>query len=237
MYNENSVAVEKESKAGKIGKKIVRIIFYLFFAALILIIIIRSSMMKPTAKMRRFLWNENSIEAYNTYGDELKVYTLFEYNSSTSENIFTISDIRYIENISQFQFTLRWNNNTVANLMALDGIEAPNDGSEPFLFAIGDNNGKVYTDYEYTSDLRYNYSFRRIVFDGIDLKDVQSLSVLAYTTYEKDEITKNDACSQIPLYVYSDNYAKYRIKSSEMFKNNSQTADLTKVSYSFSDKK
>lgn len=193
-------------------------------------------MMKPTSKMKKFLWNERSIEAYNTYGDELEIFTLFEYNSNSSENIFTISDIRFIENISQFQFTLRWNNKTVENLMALDGIDNTDSDKEPFVFAIGDDKGNIYTDYEYISDSRYNYSFRRMIFDGIELENVQSLSVLAFTTYEKEEMTKEDACSQIPLYIYSDNYAKYRIKSKEMF-NNSQAYELTKVSFRFSDSK
>ena len=231
MYDQNSIKNE-ESRAKRIGKKIMFTLFCVLFAGLIFIIIFRNAMMQPTSRMKQLLWNDKLISAKSEYGDDLTIYTLYEYNSNDSRNVFVISNIRYIENINQFQFTLRWNNNVIEQLMKKDGFEMSKTEGELFRFAVADDTGRVYTEYEYLSDSRFQYSFRRIVIDGIDLEGVKSLSVLAFTTYEKEEILLADAFDEIPLYIASEHGARYRLSKAE--KNVTETTPgLVKVKYEF----
>lgn len=233
MYDQNSIKNE-ESKAKRVGKKVMFALFCVLFASLVFIIFFRNAMMQPTSKMKQLIFNDELISAKSEYNDELAIYTLYEYNSNDSRNVFVISNIRYIESIGQFQFTLRWNNNVIERLMEKDGYSMSDIEGELFRFAIADDTGRVYTEYEYLSDSKFQYGFRRIVFNGIDVEGIKSLSVLAFTTYEKEEILLSDAFDEIPLFVASEHGAKYKMSKAE--KNISEpNPELVKVSYKFDD--
>ena len=81
MYDQNSIKNE-ESRAKRIGKKIMFTLFCVLFAGLIFIIIFRNAMMQPTSRMKQLLWNDKLISAKSEYGDDLTIYTLYEYNST-----------------------------------------------------------------------------------------------------------------------------------------------------------
>ncbi|MCL2517568.1 MAG: hypothetical protein FWF15_03295 [Oscillospiraceae bacterium] len=162
----------KKITIGKILKYSVYglIIFvYLFF-------MVRICTMGDPKSMEEFVWNESGVSAYNSNSDNFIINVVNEksmnYQYITGDGKFAVSNIHTAKladaNAGQIQFTIRYNNSTIKTLKADYNLEKDPVG-EPFIYILYDSNGNIYRNYQYISDRKLLYNYKRIIFDGIDL--------------------------------------------------------------------
>lgn len=172
----------------KIIWKIIRYTVILAVFVMIGWVLLRSCWQKGTAKMKDYIWTE---QASNLYGKhKLTVKEYLDYNDTNAGRIFYIGNIRYTEEIGQFQFMLRYNNIAASDL----GLSDRNE--EKFCFVLTDGNGKEYTEYDYITDEKSMYNYYRVVFSNVDVTNVSELFVKIYIANEKGISSKEsvDTC-------------------------------------------
>ncbi len=193
-------------------KVLMKILGYGILITMALTIIIRSCTSTPTEDVVRMLWTEENFAAYNESGGKLSVYTQNIGKPLDEDGKFAVYEFRYIPEIKEVQFTIRYNHSTVEKLaddiskqkkkdMEALGLEfAESDvvteemlSERPFRFAVKDDRGNVYDDYEYTITTKNIYTYIRISFTGIDL--LYSESATPSLTFPTPSVNK-------PAYIY-----------------------------------
>lgn len=154
-----------------IGFSLVLFIYLFFF--------LRICSSGDTQIAKRLIWTETMIAAYQNDPDNFSVYELEVPSYITENGYFAASNVRYVEATGGIQVTIRYNNSTLNALQTELKIEEITS-SEPFVFALKDNNGNIYTDYQYLTDEKWMYNYRRLVFEGVKMQDVSSLTVHIY---------------------------------------------------------
>ncbi|MCQ2436312.1 MAG: hypothetical protein MJ101_05345 [Clostridia bacterium] len=159
-------------------------------------------------------------------------YAYAQTAESQSDGHYSIYEMKYIPALKQVQFTLRYNNGTVKDLKtdivseylsdgeiyasyvdalkshpeAQSAVDAVDD--MPFYFVLRDNNGMIYTTYQYTESHKGLYNYVRLVFDGVTLFDTE------YSAPDKP-------------YPTADRYTRYITKGNSLAELTSQ--DITKL--------
>ncbi|MGM9646764.1 MAG: hypothetical protein ACI3YH_01365 [Eubacteriales bacterium] len=91
---------------------------------------------------------------------------------------FHTSNPVYIPSAGELQITIRLNEEGLKELMETYHLETEPVG-EAFVYAIFD--GKAYhTDYSFTTDQRFTYTYRRLTFTGIDFTTATELELMIY---------------------------------------------------------
>jgi len=179
---------------------LMQVIKWAFIVGLIIMIgwmMLRGAYQKGTAKMKRYYFTEDAAALYEA--DQLEVEKLLDFNDNTLGRTFYIGNIHYTAGISQFQFMLRYNkfNELIASTVAEHGLHC-------FTFALVDNNGKTYTEYEYITDHALMYGYYRVAFSGVDLSEATELKV--YVFFDSGEaVSLSDAINSCVVW-YSDGY-------------------------------
>ncbi len=164
---------EPSEKSSLIGR-IFKIAVSAFVIGLFVWVALRSCWQKGTDKTEQYIWTEEAVHAYNS--GRLTVKEYIDYNESNTEKLFYIDNVRHTEELSQFQFTLRYNTYAVDTNKKMEGK------SESFCFVLIDNKGNRYTDYQFLTDEVRMYRFFRLVFSDIDITDASELRVRIYST-------------------------------------------------------
>ena len=152
--------------------------------AIIALFIYRKSMMNDVGGMEDLIWTDEAVAAYNASPESFAVRELYDYNTKDVSNIFNVSATRYFPSVNELQFTLRSNESTLARAITETyGLDAMPE-EEIFIFALRDAEGRMYTDYEYVTEDRNIYKYRRIAFGGIDLESSEEFTLLAYCTLD-----------------------------------------------------
>lgn len=165
-------------------KIIARIIKILFGTALILMLgwlCLRSCYQDGTKKIKSYMWTESASQCYED--GTLTVKKLIEYNDPELGRLFFIGHIYYTEQISQFQFMLRYN-----TLNELYKDLTDENGKAEFRFELTDKNGTHYSEYQYITDAALMYKYYRIAFEDVDITYVDKLYVNIYLVTEDEEI-------------------------------------------------
>ena len=181
-------------------KKIVKIILksiggMCIFSVLAILLFRVYSIQEPDIASK-YLWNQKGIDAYNA-SDEFKVYgqkissyiwtdpndpsvsKTIERDSFNEDETMRVTNIRYTPEASQLQVTLRWNQNAEEDVLDTYDQEALPKG-EIFYFLLTDDKGNTYGEVSFTKGSRYVYTFRRLLFDGIDFSKVNELYLNIY---------------------------------------------------------
>lgn len=114
------------------------------------------------------------------------------------EGNFKISNPYFMPQSEQLCITFRYNDNALKNLAS--AYPEAEDQDPPFVLVISDNKGKEYGSYTYTEATRANYHYQRVLFDGIDYSEVNTLYLDIY--YKED----TDASSPYRSMVIYDAY-------------------------------
>jgi hypothetical protein len=162
---------------------------YLLIFAVFAILIWRIFSSKLPSAASKIIWTEDSLAAYEKLGDELLIYTQDVGTVFDKDGKFSLYEFHYIPSAKEVQFTVRFNKSTIERLAEelteekrealgnaftdADIITAEMLGELPFAFAVRDNCGNVYTDYEYTTIEKNRYTYVRVAFSGIDLYDIE----------------------------------------------------------------
>lgn len=248
--NEYDSVRGKKNTFGKILKKTV--IFCLEFLAILVfaVLIWRVFSTNDPKTVTKFLWNEAGIEAYNKTPGEFLAYEYDHNNNLTPDGKFAASSVYFVPLTGQFQITLRYNDSTVKYLieelmnehgLSKEGVAeefgiTENTEKELFVFTLTDNLGNTYTDYEYISDTRYMYNYRRLIFDGIDMSAARNVEkngeivtekfeYLVLNVYFIDDVLLSKPYGTMPVYDNAFEHVPVDLDK-YMFKNNTPTQEL-----------
>lgn len=203
MYNEFEHEDDnwrpEKSKIRKFTERFLSIGFVVFAFAVIGFMCLRLIQSKPPKEMKKMIWTESTVAAYNADQSGFKVTFYPSTDSFSEDSMYSINQITYIESIGQLQATVRYNERALKYLMEKKGVEALPEG-EIFVFKLKDNFGRVYTDYVYTAANRSGYGYRHVVFDGVDMDDVTLLLLEVY--YIGDVGGSESAVASLNAYRY-----------------------------------
>lgn len=193
-------------KYRKILKKTFSVFFICFVFGLIALMSVRLISSKPPRSMKKMVFNEITLNGYNTYGEDLKVEHIlasesFNNDDRAEDSMFSVSMITYAPQIEQLQVTVRYNKRAL-NYLKAEYPEAEDITGEYYTFALLDNNGVKYTSYSYAETSKTGYEYRRLVFDNVSLTDVSEMKLHVY--YAGAE---NKAVPRHTLYVYRYDFA------------------------------
>ena len=181
-------------------KKIVKIVFKSVVAmgifAVIATLLFRVYTIQEPDMASTYLWNQTGIDAYNAsgefkvYGQKMSSYMIanpenpevkqqIERDSFNKAETMRVTNIRYAPEAGQLQVTLRWNQNAEEDVLDTYDQEALPKG-EIFYFLLTDDKGNTYGEVSFTKGSRYVYTFRRLLFDGIDFSKVNELYLNIY---------------------------------------------------------
>lgn len=169
-----------------------------FIFGLIIFTSVRLITSYPPSSMKKLIWNESAYAAYTESENGLIVTYYPSTDSFSDDNMFSISQITYIEEIGQFQATVRYNERVLNYLCEDYGIESVPEG-EVYIFMLRDNNGRLYKDYSYTEDHKSGYVYRHVIFDGVTMEDVTKIVLEAYYI---NDVSENGLRAELYMYRY-----------------------------------
>ncbi len=154
-----------------------------FIAAVIIIgtfalILGRGQLMKIPKNFSGITWTDSIVSAYNS--GEIDIVYQQPYESFDKKGLYHISDVILSKSTNEVQLTVRYNSrNTINTLMEKYSISERPSG-EAFIYILKDENGNTYTDYTFASESKPLYEFRRVIFSGVELADVETLYLDIY---------------------------------------------------------
>lgn len=165
---------------------------YLLIISVFAILFWRIFSSKLPKSASKILWTENSYAAYETYGNDLLIYTQDVGKVFDKEGKFSVYELAYIPAAKELQFTIRYNKSTVDTLASeltqkamdelgegftdADIVTADELEAIPFAFKLRTGDGKVYDEYSYITFTKNRYTYLRLSFSGVDLFDVERSS-------------------------------------------------------------
>ena len=159
--------------AGKIIKVVALSISFFIFA----FFLFRILTMGDPDSLTSIDWNPAAKEAYLKDPESFSAVSQKQQVFITNDGKFWISGILYLREAKQLQLTIKYNDSTLKALAEQIEGELP---EEPFSYSLLDSAGTRYTDYDFRVERKQNYSYRRLIFYGIDLTDIATVYVDIY---------------------------------------------------------
>ena len=156
--------------------KLLRRFLYLVIAAVYVVIFLRICAQRTPDVFRRIYWTEEAYAAAlaaDGGGKTLSVFGQEPASAMAKDGRAAVSDVIYIKELCQIQFTLRFNKSTYGALNEKYGTSFEN-GDMPWEFVLRDGGGTVYRGFSYIGEVSGRYTFFRAVFDGVDLFAVET---------------------------------------------------------------
>lgn len=141
---------------------------------------------------------------------------------------YHISDVILSDAAGQVQLTVRYNSRSTINTLMEKYSLTDRPSGEVFVYILSDDRGNVYTDYVFAAKSRPLYEFRRVIFSGVDLSDVGTLTLDVYygedvssegrmnasfafysKEYEVDELTADDVRRSTLTFTGAPAYVSY----------------------------
>lgn len=163
----------------RIGKIISGLICFIAVGSCVFIFVM--SFIDADGEISNIVWTEEALAEYNKRPDSFVVdyYDVYEDHYFTEDGYFSVSKIRYMPDISQWQMTVRYNKSSIENL-SLDYDRKLSETDNEFVFAIMDNEGVLYKEFSYIKTVKGRYTYYRLVFDDIDIKKLNELNLHIY---------------------------------------------------------
>lgn len=181
----------QKAKKGFSFGKLLKSIGLLLIAAVYVMLIGRMLLARPVGVMKTYLWTDKSAEYYNASPDTFKPMKQQLEEIIDDDGYYHISKLAYIEDIGEFQITVRYNNSTLERLDEYYSDRV--DAGECFVFTLTDDSGKLYDTYKYASSENFIYNFRRLVFENVDISSADKLYLNIFYS--------NDISSSSPMFV------------------------------------
>lgn len=163
---------------------IIKIVLSLGLIVMLGWLTLRSCYQEGTSKMKKYMWTESAVEQHEN--GELTVLRMTEYNDPELSRLFYIGRIYYTQEISQFQFMLRYNVKSTEYTDLLGDTKKIAESSDDagFVFELTDKNGNHYTSYSFITDKAMMYRYVRLAFDNVDISLAEELVVNIYLRRE-----------------------------------------------------
>ena len=217
--------------------KFIKIGIYLIALGAFIILIIGAFNVNPPKEYCELLWNDKLISVYENDPESFRVYYLSEYekNYSSEDGKFSFCKVRCIEAAQQWQITVICNDSTVRDLGEKIGSKLSSD-KENFTFVLKDQDGNIYSEYDYIYTHEKRHGFRRLVFDGIPRNSVSKLSLCIYYTGDiqngslpaKPFVTLSVFNSDLTKKNYLEDDAKHPPKEKTVFMHHDKLSECTK---------
>ena len=188
------------SRVVKIIKKSLKWSIAALTIALIGFLVLRMITSNPPGSMKKVVWNDTLLNAYNTAKAEKSEFEVLQIPADDSfsskptvdgqpvsetygeDGMFSIYTIVYIPQAKQLQFTVRINDRSL-NYLSEDypeAIQMDKDGQELYTYSLSvrrEEETATVSDYSYTCAHRFGYTYRRLIFDNIELEGVTSVKL------------------------------------------------------------
>lgn len=172
-----------KSHVWNIIKKILLILFWTFIITVNALILWRIFSSGEPDFSKKYIWTQQAIDKYNSAKEDFKVYNISKKATITEDitgnGSFSIMSTYYTPAANQVQFTLCYNNSTLKYLRERYNLNDTPKG-EVFVCTLTDNNGHMYTEYDFLTHSKNLYNYRRIVFPDIDTECLTSLTLKIY---------------------------------------------------------
>ena len=104
----------------------------------------------------------------------------FNDDGNDDRGWYHISNVALSKSAHEVQLTVRYNSRSTINTLMEKYALSEHPLGEVFVYILSDDKGNVYTDYLFSAKSRPLYEFRRVVFTGVDLTDVETLYLDVY---------------------------------------------------------
>ena len=122
----------------------------------------------------------------------------YNNNGKKDKGWYHVSNVALAPSADEVQITVRYNSRSTINTLIEKYELSERPSGEVFVYTLTDNLGNVYTDYVFSAKSRLLYEFRRVVFTGVELEGVETLSVNIY--YIEDVSSDGRMSSTIEIY-------------------------------------
>ena len=102
------------------------------------------------------------------------------YANYNEEGWYNISNVAISESAGEVQMTVRYNSRSTINTLMEKYELTERPEGEVFVYVLADDKGNTYRDYTFAATSRPLYEFRRVIFTGVDLTDVDKLYLRVY---------------------------------------------------------
>ncbi|MBR5514716.1 MAG: hypothetical protein IKU52_00770 [Clostridia bacterium] len=201
--------------------------FICFLGIGLCVLVFTMSIIDADGEISNIIWNEKAIEEYknNPSGFSVEYYKVYEDHYFTEDGLFSVSKIRFMPTIGQWQMTVRYNKSSLERLEE-DLDRSINRNDDVFTFALEDNEGNLYTDFEYKKTVKGRYTYYRIIFDDISIRATDELNIKIWFSQDiKDNIYPEEALGTLPLYSSQMPRDVYKFKK-ELPENNTGSKEL-----------
>ncbi|MBE6686037.1 MAG: hypothetical protein E7591_02285 [Ruminococcaceae bacterium] len=217
--------MEENTKKITLGKLISGSICLL--AAALCIFVLIMSIVDSDGDISDIIWNEKAVEALtdNPGSFTVEYYKAYEDHYFTEDGFFSVSKIRYMPTVKQWQMTIRYNKSTLERLS--EDLEREIDReNDVFAFALKDNEGKLYTDFEYKKTVKGRYTYYRVIFDDISVRTLEELNICIWFSEDiKDGVYPDSPLGVLPMYNSQMPLNEYKYKK-ELPENNEPAKGL-----------
>lgn len=179
---------EEEERPGKV-RRVLRIIAILLVVFVYSILFFRMCTDGATGTTKAFLYNQTTLDAYAACTDKSAfcAYTqkipedLDEITTKAGNRFaFFCGYVDYLPAAKQFQLTVRYNRSITRAIAAEYGVAEPDDRAELFTFALCDQTGNLYGQYDFVMDSRNVNRFQRLLFEEVPFDAVTELTLYVY---------------------------------------------------------
>lgn len=179
---------EEEERPGKV-RRVLRIIAILLVVGVYLILFFRMCTDGATRTTKAFLYNQTTLDAYAACTDKSAfcAYTqkipedLDEITTKAGNRFaFFCGYVNYLPVAKQFQLTVRYNRSITRSIAAEYGVAEPDNHAELFTFALRDQAGNLYRQYDSVMDSRNVNRFQRLLFDEVPFDTVTELTLCIF---------------------------------------------------------
>lgn len=191
------------------------------------IFVFTMSALDSDGKISHIIWNDTAIEEYetNSQGFTVEYYKVYEDHYFTEDGFFSVSKIRYMPTIGQWQMTVRYNKSTLERLSQDLGREIDRE-NDVFTFALVDDEGNMYTDFQYKKTVKGRYTYYRIIFDGLSIRTTDELNLRIWFSEDIQNGEYPEAnLGQLPVYNSQMPRDVYKFKK-ELPENNKPTEGI-----------
>lgn len=188
LYNEENdynygYSGNKKSPFQTAIKKLFKILFWTFIITVNALILWRIFSSGEPKFSKTYIWTQQAIDEYKASEDDFKVYNISKKATITEDitgnGSFSVMSTYYTPSAKQVQFTLCYNNSTLKYLKERYNLSETPKG-EVFVCTLTDNNGHMYTEYDFLTHSKNLYNYRRIVFPDIETEGLTSLTLKIY---------------------------------------------------------
>ena len=102
------------------------------------------------------------------------------YTNYDEEGWYNVSNVAMSESAGEVQLTVRYNSRSTINTLMQKYELTERPAGEVFIYILADNKGNTYTNYTFAASSRPLYEFRRVIFTGVDLTDIDKLYLRVY---------------------------------------------------------